>query len=68
MPRPLGSKNKSKEENLENKPVEMKTNIEELKKEKSTEQKLPQDFNGDVSTKEDDITQIAGIGPKQQNV
>jgi len=62
MGRTKGALNKKTIE--ENNPIEMKTDIEELKKEKSTEQKLPQDFNGDVSTKEDDITQIAGIGPK----
>ena len=64
MGRHKGSLNKSKEENLENKPVEMKTNIEELKKEVPTEQKTVSDITKDISTKEDDVTQISGVGDR----
>jgi len=65
MGRPKGSLNKKTiQENLENKPVEMKTNIEELKKEVPTEQKTVSDMNSEVSTKEDSIEQLSGVGPR----
>jgi len=60
--RTKGSKNKVIE--VSDTPVKLKTNIEELKKEVPTEQKTVSDMNSEVSTKEDSIEQLSGVGPE----
>jgi DNA repair protein RadA len=79
MPRTKGSKNKIIKEGLEKakpfidavtdiakgKPVEMKLNMEDLKKEKPTESKTIADQEKEVADVDSqDITVIPGIGPK----
>jgi len=60
MGKKVGSLNKFKK----NKPQEIKLDIEQLKKEKSTESKTVADLNSDVTSEDDSITQLTGIGPK----
>ena len=60
MSRPKGSKNKMDEEVT---PLENVT-VEELKKEKSTETKKPEDFSKDLCYDDTAIEKLNGIGPK----